>query len=407
MQSNSRAASRLPDHRSLLERAFPVESLRLFASARSSGRTLAWKGTGVAVEDAATTDVAGLDLVFFSADGDTSRALAPRVAAAGAIVIDNSSAWRGDPEVPLVVSEVNPSALRSIPKGIVANPNCTTMAAMPVLKPLHDAAGLSRLIVSSDQAVSGGGLAGIDELSRQLGAIDDGHRLALDGKAAGITPGPKWPVPIAGNVVPFNYREVEDGYTDEALKLRDESRKILGLPELPVSGTCVRVPVFTGHAVSINAAFERPIEVGLGGPRHSAHHTDARCDGRIAQRAVLGRDRPLQAQRQLKVRGIVGTQAEAQRQRQQFTGTHRCSIDLDWQGAEVGDDRLRMIRGHALPQAGGTQHVGEFELPKRRHMGRLVVQAGCDGLGVGRSLILQEPSARHRVVQDECHVFRR
>jgi aspartate-semialdehyde dehydrogenase len=280
MQSNSRAASRLPHHRSLrvgivgatglvgdllrrclLERAFPVESLRLFASARSSGRTLAWKGTEVAVEDAATADFAGLDLVFFSAGGDTSRALAPRVAAAGAIVIDNSSAWRGDPEVPLVVSEVNPSALRSIPKGIVANPNCTTMAAMPVLKPLHDAAGLSRLIVSSYQAVSGGGLAGIDELSRQLRAIDDGHRLALDGEAAGITPGPKWPVPIAGNVVPLNYREVEDGYTDEELKLRDESRKILGLPELPVSGTCVRVPVFTGHAVSINAAFERPISV--------------------------------------------------------------------------------------------------------------------------------------------------
>ncbi|MFM1988905.1 MAG: hypothetical protein RJA99_1862 [Pseudomonadota bacterium] len=247
--------------RCLLERAFPVASLRLFASARSAGRTLPWQETAVVVEDAATADFSGLDVVFFSAGGDTSRALAPVAAAAGAIVIDNSSAWRRDPEVPLVVSEVNASALGSIPKGIVANPNCTTMAAMPVLKPLHDAAGLCRLVVSSYQAVSGAGLAGIDELSRQLRAVDDGHRLAYDGASADIGSGPKWAAPIAFNVVPLNYREGEDGYTEEELKLRDESRKILDLPELPVSGTCVRVPVFTGHAVSINAAFERPISV--------------------------------------------------------------------------------------------------------------------------------------------------
>jgi aspartate-semialdehyde dehydrogenase len=247
--------------RCLLERRFPVESLRLFASSRSVGRTLPWQGMACIVEDAATADFAGLDIVFFSAGGDTSRALAPVAAAAGAIVIDNSSAWRGDPEVPLVVSEVNAAALRSIPKGIVANPNCTTMAAMPVLKPLHDVAGLSRLVVSSYQAVSGAGLAGIDELSRQLHAVEDARRLAFDGSASHIEAGPKWGVPIAFNVVPLNYREVEDGYTEEEIKLRGESRRILELPDLPVSGTCVRVPVFTGHAVSINATFERPISV--------------------------------------------------------------------------------------------------------------------------------------------------
>ena len=210
--------------RCLLERAFPVESLRLFASSRSVGRTLPWRGMSCAVEDAATADFAGLDIVFFSAGGDMSRVLAPAAAAAGAIVIDNSSAWRGDPEVPLVVSEVNASALRSIPKGIVANPNCTTMAAMPVLKPLHDAAGLRRLVVSSYQAVSGAGLAGIDELSRQLHAVEDARRLAFDGAASPLEAGPKWVVPIAFNVVPLNYREVEDGYTEEEIKLRDESR---------------------------------------------------------------------------------------------------------------------------------------------------------------------------------------
>ena len=247
--------------RCLDERRFPVGSLRLFASSRSAGGRLAWRDRELVVEDAATADYAGLDLVFFSAGGDTSRALAPRVAAAGAIVIDNSSAWRGDPDVPLVVSEVNPDALRRIPRGIVANPNCTTMAAMPVLKPLHDAAGLKRLVVSTYQAVSGAGLAGIEELSGQARAVADPGALAFDGAAAGLSAGRKWPVPIAYNVVPMNYREAEDGYTEEELKLRDESRKILGLPVLPVSGTCVRVPVLTGHSVSINAEFERPLPV--------------------------------------------------------------------------------------------------------------------------------------------------
>ncbi len=246
----------------LAERAFPLSSLRLFASARSAGATLRWGDRDIVVEDAATADYAGLDIVFFSAGGAASRALAPKAAAAGAIVIDNSSAWRGDPEVPLVVAEVNPHALASIPKGVVANPNCTTMAAMPALKPLHAAAGLKRLTVSTYQAVSGGGLAGIRELDAQVRAVGDGAAaLARDGGAVAFPAPDKWVAPIAFNVVPLNYELGEDGYTEEEAKLRDETRKILEIPGLPVSGTCVRVPVFTGHSLSINAEFERPLSV--------------------------------------------------------------------------------------------------------------------------------------------------
>ncbi|ESQ82069.1 aspartate-semialdehyde dehydrogenase [Asticcacaulis sp. AC466] len=245
----------------LAERRFPVASLRLFASARSAGKTIAWGGAEIVVEDAATADYAGLDIVFFSAGGDTSRALAPKVAAAGAIVIDNSSAWRSDPDVPLVVAEVNPDALNHIPKGIVANPNCTTMAAMPVLKPLHDAAGLKRLVVSTYQAVSGGGDAGIRELEAQVQAAHNSADLARDGGAVAFPAPQKWAVPIAFNVVPVNYVIGADGYTEEENKLRDESRRILDIPGLPVSGTCVRVPVYSGHSLSINAEFERPIAV--------------------------------------------------------------------------------------------------------------------------------------------------
>ena len=245
----------------LAERAFPLASLRLFASARSAGSRIEFAGQEIVVEDAETADFAGLDVVFFSAGGSTSKKLAPRAAAAGAVVIDNSSAWRSDPEVPLVVSEVNPEALRDIPKGIVANPNCTTMAAMPVLKVLHDAAGLKRLVASTYQAVSGGGMAGVEELHEQIVAgAADSAKLARRGDAVVLGQPRKWAVPIAFNVVPLNYVLGEDDYTEEELKLRDESRKILGLPELAVSGTCVRVPVFTGHALSLNAEFERPLE---------------------------------------------------------------------------------------------------------------------------------------------------
>ena len=242
------------------ERDFPMASLRLFASARSAGNKLRWRDQDIIVEDAATADYAGLDIVFFSAGGSTSLKLAPVVAAAGAIVIDNSSAWRGDPQVPLVVSEVNPHALHDIPRGIVANPNCTTMAAMPALKPLHAAAGLKRLVVSTYQAVSGAGVAGVRELDGQIAAAGvPGQALSRDGEAVAFPAPEKWAVPIAFNVVPFNYKLVEDGYTEEEIKLRDETRKILEIPDLPVSGTCVRVPVYTGHSLSINAEFERPI----------------------------------------------------------------------------------------------------------------------------------------------------
>ncbi len=246
----------------LAERGFPVRRLRLLASARSVGKQLDWKGQPLPLEDAATADYGGLDLVFFSAGGDTARALAPRVVAAGAVVIDNSSAWRADPEVPLVVAEVNPDALRQRPKGLIANPNCTTMAAMPVLKPLHDAAGLKRLTASSYQAVSGAGVVGVQELVEQMRAAAD-HLEALvhDGRAVTFPPRRKWAVPIACNVVPLNYVLKEDGFTEEELKLRDETRRILALPDLPVAGTCVRVPVLSAHSLTLHAEFERAIEV--------------------------------------------------------------------------------------------------------------------------------------------------
>ncbi|MDQ2648348.1 MAG: aspartate-semialdehyde dehydrogenase [Actinomycetota bacterium] len=246
----------------LRERDFPVDELRLFASARSAGRTIEWNGQDLVVEDADTATFDGLDLALFSAGATASRALAPKVAAAGVTVIDNSSAWRMDPEVPLVVPEVNADALASIPKGIVANPNCTTMVAMPVLKPLDVAAGLEALVISTYQAVSGAGLAGVTELEEQVTKVIDGAAaLAHDGRAVEFPPAQKFPRTIAFNVIPKAGNLVDDGLleTDEEQKLRNESRKILGLPDLLVSGTCVRVPVFTGHSLSINARFRDPI----------------------------------------------------------------------------------------------------------------------------------------------------
>ncbi len=244
----------------LFERNFPFNQLRLFASARSAGNAVKCGDKDIVVEDAATADFAGLDIVFFSAGGSTSKELAPKVAAAGAIVIDNSSAWRDDTDVPLVVAEVNPHTLRNIPKGIIANPNCTTMAAMPVLKPLHAFAGLKRLVVSTYQAVSGGGVAGCNELETQIHATSqDCARLARDGAALEFPNVQKWAVPIAFNVVPLNYVLGDDGFTEEETKLRNESRRILEIPNLPVCGTCVRVPVFSGHSLSINAEFENDI----------------------------------------------------------------------------------------------------------------------------------------------------
>ncbi|GAA2168346.1 aspartate-semialdehyde dehydrogenase [Pedococcus bigeumensis] len=244
----------------LAERGFPVDEIRYFASARSAGTTLPWAGGEVTVEDSATADFAGLDIALFSNGGAASKELAPKVAAAGAVVVDNSSAWRKDPDVPLVVSEVNADDLDTIPKGIVANPNCTTMAAMPVLKPLHDEAGLVRLTVASYQAVSGSGGKGVQELDGQLRggyAAGEPAELALDGRAVEIPAPTVYAVPVGFNVIPLAGSIVDDGSleTDEEQKLRNESRKILHIPDLLVSGTCVRVPVFTGHSLAIHAEF--------------------------------------------------------------------------------------------------------------------------------------------------------
>ena len=248
----------------LAERRLPVSELRVFASSRSAGRKLPWADTEVTVEDAATADYRGLDVVLFSAGGATSRELAPHVAEAGAVVVDNSSAWRMHEGVPLVVAGVNDHAVADRPLGIVANPNCTTMAAMPVLKPLDRLAGLVALRVASYQAVSGAGLAGVTELAEQVQKIGDrASELTFDGAAVEGSPPAKFPAPIAYNVVPVAGNLVDDGSgeTDEEQKLRNESRKILELPELVVSATCVRVPVYTGHSLVINAEFASPVTV--------------------------------------------------------------------------------------------------------------------------------------------------
>ncbi|MGA1145824.1 MAG: aspartate-semialdehyde dehydrogenase [Candidatus Nanopelagicales bacterium] len=249
----------------LVDRDLPVKSMRYIASARSAGTTLPWKGEDIVVEDIATADLSGIDIALFSAGGSTSKEWAPKFAAAGAIVVDNSSAWRMDPDVPLVVSEVNPGAIDEMRKGIIANPNCTTMAAMPVLKPLHDDAGLRRMIAMSYQAVSGSGLGGVEELASQVHAIEDQgiEQLTYAGTAVGFPDPKKYVAPIAFNVVAQAGNFVADGSgeTDEEQKLRNETRKILSIPDLAVSGTCVRVPVFTGHSLAINAEFAAPLSV--------------------------------------------------------------------------------------------------------------------------------------------------
>lgn len=248
----------------LVERAFPVDDVRFFASSRSVGRRLPWADGEVDVEDAATADFGGIDLALMSTGATSSRVLAPRVAATGAVVIDNSSAWRMDPDVPLVVPEVNAAALDTVAKGIVANPNCTTMVAMPVLAPLHRRAGLRRLVMATYQAVSGAGPSGVHELEEQLvKTVEGAAALTFDGAAVEFPPPTVFAAPIAHNVVPMAGTLVDDGSreTNEEQKLRDETRKILGLPDLGVSGTCVRVPVFTGHSHAVNAEFDRALSV--------------------------------------------------------------------------------------------------------------------------------------------------
>ena len=251
--------------RLLEERDFPVAEIRYFASARSAGTTLPWKGEQIVVEDAATADPTGLDVAIFSAGATTSKAQAPRFADAGVLVIDNSSGWRMDPDVPLVVSEVNPHAIKQATKGIIANPNCTTLAAMPILKVLDAEAGLQRLIVNTYQAVSGAGLKGGEELLAQTKAAveQDTIELVHDGASVDFPAASAFPKTIAFDVIPQAGSFVDDGLfeTDEEKKLRNESRKILELPELLVSGLCVRVPVFTGHSLAINAEFANALTV--------------------------------------------------------------------------------------------------------------------------------------------------
>ncbi len=248
----------------LIERNFPATSVRFFASAKSAGSIIEWNGQKITVEDASTADTSDLDIAIFSAGATTSRAIAEKYAKHGTIVIDNSSAWRMNPDVPLIVSEVNPEDIANAKLGIIANPNCTTMAAMPVLKPLHDAASLVRMVASTYQAVSGMGVSGIDELHEQIKTgASNANELTYNGEAITFKPAVKFPRTISYNVIPFAGSLVDDGMleTDEEKKLRNESRKILHIPELRVSGTCVRVPVFTGHSLSLTLEFEKDITV--------------------------------------------------------------------------------------------------------------------------------------------------
>jgi aspartate-semialdehyde dehydrogenase len=246
------------DLRRLLEvRGFPLDDVRFIASERSAGREIPFGGGAVVVRDIAEHGVFdGVDIALFSAGGSTSRHYAPQAVAAGAIVVDNSSAWRMDPEVPLVVTEVNPGVLDvPPPKGIVANPNCTTMIAMLPLKAIHDAFGLVGFTATSFQAAGGAGQKGIDELVEQVGPLfEQRDLLRTDGAAAAkLVEHRVHANTLAFNVVPLLGTELDNGYTDEEMKLQNESRKILGLPGLAVAPTCVRVPVMVGHAIEIRA----------------------------------------------------------------------------------------------------------------------------------------------------------
>ncbi len=243
----------------LEERDFPVAELRLMASSRSAGTKVETRWGEVEVEDLAVADPAGLDIALFSAGGDRSREHAPRFAAAGAVVVDNSSAFRRDPDVPLVVAGVNDHAVADRPRGIVANPNCTTMDLMMAAAPLHRAAGLTSMVATSYQSVSGSGQRGMDELVAQTRFfLDRGSEPLVDG--GWEDPGGSvYPRPIGFNVIPFAGSEAEGGYTDEEWKLVHESRKILEAPDLRVEPTCVRVPVMVGHGIAATLRFGRPV----------------------------------------------------------------------------------------------------------------------------------------------------
>ena len=245
----------------LERRGFEASEIVPFASERSAGKELPGYGT---IQPLSDETVGGYDLALFSAGGSTSKAWAERFVAGGATVVDNSSAWRMDPDVPLVVSEVNPEAVDGARKGIIANPNCTTMVVMLPAKALHDAFGLTAMVATSFQAAGGAGQKGIDELAEQVpvlatqveAMVSDGHRVArmVESSVHANT--------LAFNVVPMLGALGDNGYTDEEMKLQNESRKILGLPDLAMSPTCVRVPVMVGHAIEVRASFAQEVDLG-------------------------------------------------------------------------------------------------------------------------------------------------
>jgi aspartate-semialdehyde dehydrogenase len=277
--------------RVLEERSFPVSELRAYASPRSEGRRLSFAGHEVVCERLRDGCFEGLELVIIDVDEPLAAEWAPRAVAAGARVIDKSSAFRMDPAVPLVVAEINPHDLAQAAKGIVSCPNCTTMVLVMALAPLHHAAGIERLVVSTYQSVSGAGQAGVRELAEQCtksaGREDTLRRAGASPE--GLEPGELWPVPIAGNVIPLAGQRQEGGYTSEEWKLVGESRKILHAPELQVSATCVRVPVFVGHSMSVNVRFSRAL------PRAEAAAVLARAPGVRLEADGDGAPTPLDA----------------------------------------------------------------------------------------------------------------
>jgi aspartate-semialdehyde dehydrogenase len=247
--------------RILEQRSFPVDELVPVASARSAGRLLEWRGGQVEVVELAADVFDEVDVALFDVPDDVATEWAPVAAARGATVVDNSAAWRMDPGVPLVVPEINASSMANPPKGIIASPNCTTLAMVVPIAALHEVAGLERLVLASYQAASGSGKPGIDELwdqteraAKEADAVRSG--LARDVLEAGDT----FSHPIAMNVIPQCGSVKEDGYTSEELKLCNETRKIMGLPDLRVTATCVRVPVVIGHGVAVHAEFASPID---------------------------------------------------------------------------------------------------------------------------------------------------
>lgn len=234
----------------LHRRGFPVATLRLLASARSAGKTVAFRGEQWRIEELQDDSFAGIDIAFFSAGGDISRRYVPIAVAAGVVVIDNSSVFRMDPTVPLVIPEINGADVRQH-GGIIANPNCTTAVALMALYPLHLAFGVRRVFASSYQAVSGSGARAIEELRRQVKEISEGRKAQPE----------VYPHPIAFNVLPQVDSFLENGYTKEEMKMQNEARRIMHLPEFRASVTCVRVPVYRAHSVAISAEFERPVSV--------------------------------------------------------------------------------------------------------------------------------------------------